>query len=62
MIRALADVGYWENQLASLWLQGRVTEVYRLRAERSPEEQGRLEFFASVLRLELDRVRAGGRI
>ena len=62
MIRALADVGYWENQLASLWLQGRVTEVYRLRAEHSPEEQGRLAFFASVLRLELDRVRAGGRI
>ena len=24
--------------------------MYRLRAEHSPEEQGRLEFFASVLR------------
>jgi len=62
LIRELADLGYWDNHIASLWLQGRVSEMYRLRAEASPEDQERLAFFAAVLRHELDRVRAGGHI
>jgi hypothetical protein len=57
LIRELVELDYWDTAIAGLWLQGRRMELLRLRTSGSRELEGRLRFFAAVLRGELDRVR-----
>jgi hypothetical protein len=57
LLRDLTAIGYWENHIAYLWVEGRRTEIYRLRTTANPELFERLNFIASMLRRERDRVR-----
>lgn len=56
VLRDLGAMGYFDNHIAYLWIEGRRTELHRLRASRSPELFERMQFIAGILRRERDRV------
>jgi hypothetical protein len=58
VLKDLVAMNYFENHIAYLWVEGRRTELGRLRESKPPELFERLKFIASVLRRERDRVDA----
>jgi hypothetical protein len=56
LIFELNAMGYFANVIAYLWVEGRRTELHRLRTSQSPELFERMQFIAGILRQERDRV------